>query len=104
MRELAAWEGYDLHQCYAYSDSISDLPMLDSVGHPVAVNPDSRLNQIALERGWPIVIFARRTKRVIRRTTGAVATVAVAGGSFAAGIKFARDRVPVATGGRRRRR
>jgi HAD superfamily hydrolase (TIGR01490 family) len=104
MRELAAWEGYDLHQCYAYSDSISDLPMLDSVGHPVAVNPDSRLNQIALERGWPIVIFARRTKRVIRRTTGAVATVAVAGGSFAAGIKFARDRVPVATGGRSRRR
>ena len=42
-------------QCKAYSDSFSDTPMLESVGHPVAVNPDRRLRRIALERGWPIV-------------------------------------------------
>jgi HAD superfamily hydrolase (TIGR01490 family) len=63
--KLAAERGYDLELCYAYSDSISDLPMLESVGHPVAVNPDSELQAIAHERGWPIVIFARKTKRVL---------------------------------------
>ena len=40
MREVARWEGLDFAQCYAYSDSASDLPMLEAVGHPVAVNPD----------------------------------------------------------------
>ena len=43
MREVARWEGLDLAQCYAYSDSASDLPMLEAVGHPVAVNPDATL-------------------------------------------------------------
>ncbi len=87
MVELARWEGFDLAQCYGYSDSISDLPMLEAVGHPVAVNPDADLRNIALERGWPVVTFARRTKAVIRRTSAGIAAVAVAGGSFAAGIK-----------------
>jgi phosphoserine phosphatase len=45
--ELARWEGLDLNQCYAYSDSASDLPMLELVGHPVAVNPDSKLERVA---------------------------------------------------------
>ncbi len=85
IRQIAAWEGFDLSQCYAYSDSISDLPMLEAVGHPVAVNPDNRLHDIARARGWPIVIFARRTKAVIRRTTATVGTAALAAGSFAAG-------------------
>ena len=40
MEEIARWDGLDLAQCYAYSDSASDLPMLQAVGHPVAVNPD----------------------------------------------------------------
>lgn len=57
--------GYDLELCYAYSDSISDLPMMEMVGHPVAVNPDSELDTVARERGWPIVIFARKTKRAV---------------------------------------
>ena len=43
MQEIARWDGLDLAQCYAYSDSASDLPMLEAVGHPVAVNPDGRL-------------------------------------------------------------
>ena len=73
--EVAHWEGYDLTRCYAYSDSVSDLPMLDAVGHPVAVNPDARLGATAAERGWPVVIFRRRTKQVVRRSTAGAAAV-----------------------------
>ena len=65
IESLASDMGYDFDLCYSYSDSISDLPMMELVGHPVAVNPDSQLDSIAHERGWPIVIFARKTKRVI---------------------------------------
>ena len=43
IRQLAAVEGLDLARCTAYSDSINDLPMLTTVGHAVAVNPDSAL-------------------------------------------------------------
>ena len=53
IRELARWEGLDLAQCYAYSDSASDLPMLQAVGHPVVVNPDGRLERHARRHGWP---------------------------------------------------
>jgi len=59
MRELAAEGGYDLADCYAYSDSITDLPMLTAVGHPTAVNPDRALRKAALERGWPVREFSR---------------------------------------------
>ena len=55
MQSLAQERGYDLAQCFAYSDSASDLPMLEAVGHPVAVNPEPELREIAVERGWPIV-------------------------------------------------
>ena len=92
MQELARWEGLDLGQCYAYSDSYSDLPMLQAVGHPVAVNPDSKLERVAHRHGWPIVIFSRRTKEVVRRTTQAVGATALAGGSFFAGVKYATTR------------
>ena len=44
--DLARWENLDLAQCYAYSDSASDLPMLEAVGHPVAVNPDAKLERV----------------------------------------------------------
>ena len=57
MREMAEKEGLDLEASYAYSDSITDLPMLEAVGHPVAVNPDATLRAIAEERGWPIRRF-----------------------------------------------
>ena len=61
---LFAWN-LDLSECYAYSDSVSDLPMMELVGHPVAVNPDSELGSLARERGWPIVTFARKAKRAV---------------------------------------
>ncbi len=59
MRRLADEGGYDLDDCYAYSDSITDLPMLSAVGHPTAVNPDRGLRKAALQRGWPVRQFTR---------------------------------------------
>lgn len=55
MARLCRARGVDLAQCRAYSDSFSDLPMLESVGHAVAVNPDRRLKRVAHARGWPIL-------------------------------------------------
>ncbi len=83
--ELARWDGLDLAQCYAYSDSASDLPMLMAVGHPVVVNPDGKLERHARRHGWPVVRFSQRSRTVIRRTAVGLGATAVAGASFAAG-------------------
>jgi HAD superfamily hydrolase (TIGR01490 family) len=56
LREL----DYDLEASTAYSDSHTDLPFLEAVGHPVAVNPDRALRRIAAERRWPVLEFGRR--------------------------------------------
>jgi HAD superfamily hydrolase (TIGR01490 family) len=58
IRDLAAQRGYALADCFAYSDSVTDLPMLEAVGHPHAVNPDRRLRKVAMARGWPVLAFA----------------------------------------------
>jgi HAD superfamily hydrolase (TIGR01490 family) len=55
MRTYAEREGLNLSECYSYSDSMSDLPMLSIVGHPAAVNPDIRLRNTALQHDWPIL-------------------------------------------------
>jgi HAD superfamily hydrolase (TIGR01490 family) len=60
VRELAATNGFELSRCTAYSDSHTDLPFLEAVGHPVAVNPDRALRRIAAARGWPVLEFAAR--------------------------------------------
>ncbi len=60
VRALAAERGYSLPLCYAYSDSVTDLPMLEVVGHPRAVNPDRALRRIAQARGWPVLSFGSR--------------------------------------------
>jgi HAD superfamily hydrolase (TIGR01490 family) len=57
MRELAAQHSWDLAASYAYSDSHTDAPMLEAVGHPYAVNPDRGLRRIAADREWPILEF-----------------------------------------------
>jgi HAD superfamily hydrolase (TIGR01490 family) len=93
IKELAHWEGLDLGRCYGYSDSASDLPMLEAVGHPVAVNPDAPLRAVAAERGWPVVIFSRRAKKVVRRTTAGVGAAALAGAGFVTGLKVAERRI-----------
>jgi HAD superfamily hydrolase (TIGR01490 family) len=60
LREVAQREGFDLAGCTAYSDSHTDLPFLEAVGHPVAVNPDRTLRRIATERAWPVLEFRMR--------------------------------------------
>jgi HAD superfamily hydrolase (TIGR01490 family) len=67
VRELAAAEGLDLAECTAYSDSHTDLPFLEVVGRPVAVNADRRLRAIAAERGWPTLEFGSRAYPHARR-------------------------------------
>ena len=54
---FAADHGVDLSASYFYTDSYSDLPLLERVGHPIAVNPDPRLRRLAKKRGWPLVKF-----------------------------------------------
>jgi HAD superfamily hydrolase (TIGR01490 family) len=93
IRELAAWEHYDLERCYAYSDSASDLPMLEAVGHPVAVNPDAALARTARRNGWPVVIFSQRTKQVAKHTSTAVGAVGLAGAAFVAGLRVGRNAI-----------
>src|SRR6266851_1691502 len=57
--EFAAEKGLDLSECWGYTDSHHDLPFLAAVGHPVAVNPDRKLQMTAQTRQWPIVHFVR---------------------------------------------
>lgn len=85
VRRIITEHGYDRQECYAYSDSISDLPLLELVGHPVAVNPDSELAAIARERAWPIVVFARKTKQAIKATAATVAVFGAATAGFILG-------------------
>ena len=82
IHELAATEGYALEHCYAYSDSVTDLPMLEAVGHPTVVNPDRGLRKEAVARGWPVLTFSRPVSLRDRLPTpsgAAVATSAAVG-------------------------
>jgi HAD superfamily hydrolase (TIGR01490 family) len=88
--QLAVDRGYDLKHSYAYSDSISDLPMLEVVGHPVAVNPDSELADLAHERGWPVVIFSRKTKQRMAVGFGSAIAVGAGLGSYLLGRRHGR--------------
>ncbi len=58
--EVATAEGLELARSTAYSDSHSDVPFLEAVGHPVAVNPDRALRRVAAGRGWPVRRFSHR--------------------------------------------
>jgi HAD superfamily hydrolase (TIGR01490 family) len=57
VQKLAAERGYDLTESFAYSDSVTDVPLLSCVGHPTAVNPDRPLRRTAIEKGWPVLEF-----------------------------------------------
>lgn len=88
---LAEREGLDLSQCSAYSDSVNDLPMLNLVGYPHAVNPDPQLRAIAKERGWPVHDF-RRGRRATFIALPIAAGAGVIAGGLAAGIAMRRHR------------
>lgn len=102
IEEIAAERGYDLRLSYAYSDSVSDLPMLELVGHPVAVNPDNALEAVAHQRGWPIVVFSRTRKRVVKVTSASVGAIALAAGTYTIGRRHGRAREAQARRARRR--
>lgn len=82
MAEMAAAEDIDLRESYAYSDSVTDLPMLNIVGHPVVVNPDSELAAIAEERGWEVRNFESavtlRDKLASKAVPGAAVVTGIA--------------------------
>jgi HAD superfamily hydrolase (TIGR01490 family) len=59
MSDLCEKHHADLRRSKAYSDSFSDVPMLKTVGHPFAVNPDRRLRKTAGDRGWPIIVLEK---------------------------------------------
>ena len=91
IRQLAERVGIDLERSFAYSDSITDLPMLEAVGHPVAVNADKELRKIAEEREWDVRDFRRpvRLRTRIARTATQPRTQITAGvvaAATAAGI------------------
>jgi HAD superfamily hydrolase (TIGR01490 family) len=81
IRALAQREGLDLTRCSAYSDSANDLPMLELVGHPSAVNPDAGLARLARSRDWPVHDF-----RSGRRATLVALPIAAGAGAVAGGI------------------
>ena len=78
IQQLASQEGFDLSACYAYSDSVSDAPMLRAVGHPVVVNPDAELELLAREEGWEILHLDRLGQKLT--IAGIVAVAATASG------------------------
>ena len=97
MRELAERVGIDLSASSAYSDSATDLPMLEAVGRPVAVNADRALAKVAKERGWETVQFTKpvRLRDRVGRTTPVVTTsLAVAGAALILGRRGMRGRTP----------
>ena len=91
MRELAEKEDIDLSESWAFTDSYTDVPMLETVGHPVAVNPDRVLAKLARERDWEIRTWERTVTLHTRRSVpggapGVVAAGAALGGVAAAGV------------------
>jgi HAD superfamily hydrolase (TIGR01490 family) len=90
MREFAENHAIELADSYAYSDSLSDLPMLRAVGNPVVVNPDPPLMEIAREESWQVLRFERLGRRLVALAVTVLATVA----GFGASRVAARRRVP----------
>jgi HAD superfamily hydrolase (TIGR01490 family) len=81
IEKLAAQENFDLEDCFSYSDSHNDIPLLQAVGHPCAINPDAILRIRALVEGWPIHDFRRA--RFLNRLLGpAVSRLAAIGTWF----------------------
>lgn len=91
MRQVAAERAIDLSESYAYSDSESDLPMLRSVGHPVAVNPDAALEAHARAEGWRVMRFDKLARRLRLAAAAAALALVAGGGGYVAGELRARN-------------
>ncbi len=96
IRALADSLGYDLGACYAYSDSVTDVPMLETVGHPHAVNPDKELRRIAASRGWPVLVFTKpvalRSRVRLPPAKPTLAALAVGGALALGGLAWSNAR------------
>ncbi len=90
--EIAGERGLDLHECHAYSDSINDLPLLESVGFPHAVNPERELHRIALARGWPVMEMRTRRKALLIGIPAGIGGLSLFGGGLALGMYLERRR------------
>ncbi len=90
--ELAAEHDLDLQECAAYSDSINDLPLLESVGYPHAVNPEGELRRIALREGWPVHELRTRRRALLIGIPAGLGGAAVFGAGVAAGAALERRR------------
>jgi HAD superfamily hydrolase (TIGR01490 family) len=92
VKELAEKFDYDLTKCYAYSDSVTDLPLLEAVGHPTVVNPDRALRKVAAQKGWPVLTFSDPVSLRARIPTPSGTAVAVTaiglGAAAAAGVAW----------------
>ena len=89
---IAQRDGLDLDDCWAYSDSATDLPLLRAVGHPVVVNPDRALARVARDEGWPVRQFRNGVplgERIPRPAPGRVAMGASIVAGAAAGASAA---------------
>lgn len=86
VRQLAQQRRYDLSESYAYSDSVTDVPLLETVGHPTAVNPDRGLRKIAAENQWPILEFRHPIPLVRRLREGHAVPVTAAAIGFTIGV------------------
>ena len=84
--------GIDLAHCHAYSDSRNDLPLLESVGFPHAVNPEHNLHRIALQRGWPIHELRTRRKALLIGIPAGLGGVSLFGAGVGLGVWVERRR------------
>ena len=96
IEHLSATIGYDLDECYAYSDSVTDVHMLEVVGHPFVVNPDRELRRIATAKDWPVLSFVRpvalRSRVPLPPARPTLAALAVGGAMAAGGVMWANRR------------
>ena len=83
---LARERGYDLARSYAYSDSVTDLPMLEAVGHPTAVNPDRGLRKAAAEKGWPMLTFSNPVSLRARLSSSSTPVLATGAALFVGAV------------------
>jgi len=92
LRALATERSYDLANSFAYSDSITDAPMLEAVGHPFAVNPDKALRKLAVDKGWTVLAFTNAVplrERLSGLKAPQPATTAVLAGALAGAVALA---------------
>jgi HAD superfamily hydrolase (TIGR01490 family) len=88
--EVAARASIDLGECHAYSDSINDLPLLESIGFPHAVNPEGELRRLAMQRGWPIHELRTKRRLLLVGIPAGLGGAALFSGGMALGVALER--------------